>query len=62
MNLKSNSGEISVFVVEPELAEFYENKMLDMRLLEPEVKSVKRSREEEVEKKEEVKPKRKVGR
>lgn len=62
MFLKSNSGEIKVYMIQPELAKTYDNKILEMRLQE-EVKGTKRGKEEE-EKKEEanVKPKRRVGR
>lgn len=62
MFLKSNSGEIKVYMIQPELAKTYDNKILEMRLQE-EVKGIKRGKEEE-EKKEEtnVKPKRRVGR
>lgn len=64
MSLKSNSGEIKVYMVQPELAKTYDNKVLEMRLQE-ETKGIKRGNEEEDERKEEeviVKPKRKVGR
>lgn len=65
MILKSASGEIKVYMVQPELAKTYDNKLLEMRLQE-ETKGVKRGKdEEEDEKKEEdvnVKPKRRVGR
>lgn len=64
MSLKSNSGEIKVYMVQPELAKTYDNKILEMRLQE-ETKGIKRGNEEEDERKEEeviVKPKRKVGR
>lgn len=62
MILKSNTGEIKVYMVQPELAKTYDNKVLEMRLQE-ESKGTKRGNEED-EKKEEVivKPKRKVGR
>ncbi|KAK1133645.1 hypothetical protein K0M31_011438 [Melipona bicolor] len=62
MFLKSNSGEIKVYMIQPELAKTYDNKILEMRLQE-EIKGTKRVKEEE-EKKEEtnVKPKRRVGR
>lgn len=62
MFLKSNSGEIKVYMIQPELAKTYDNKILEMRLQE-EIKGIKRVKEEE-EKKEEtnVKPKRRVGR
>lgn len=62
MLLKSNTGEIKVYMVQPELAKTYDNKVLEMRLQE-ESKGLKRENEDE--KKEEeviVKPKRKVGR
>ncbi|KAF7391481.1 hypothetical protein HZH68_011024 [Vespula germanica] len=62
MLLKSNSGEIKVYMVQPDLAKTYDNKVLEMRLQE-ESKGMKRVKEED-EKKEEtnIKPKRKVGR
>ncbi|CAK9809669.1 Transcription factor E2F5 [Anthophora plagiata] len=62
MFLKSNSGEIKVYMIQPELAKTYDNKILEMRLQE-ETKGTKRGKEEE-EKKEEAnaKPKRRVGR
>ncbi|KOC63834.1 Transcription factor E2F5 [Habropoda laboriosa] len=62
MFLKSSSGEIKVYMIQPELAKTYDNKILEMRLQE-EAKGTKRGKEEE-EKKEEtnVKPKRRVGR
>ncbi|XP_012273096.1 transcription factor E2F4 isoform X2 [Orussus abietinus] len=58
--LKSNSGEIKVYMIQPELAATYDNKVLEMRLQEG-TKGTKREKEEE-EKKEDSKPKRKVGR
>jgi len=63
MFLKSNSGEIKVYMVQPELAKSYDNKILEMRLQE-ETKGIKRGNEEDEKKEEEiiVKPKRKVGR
>lgn len=63
MFLKSNLGEIKVYMVQPELAKTYDNKVLEMRLQE-ETKGVKRGNEEDEKKEEEVivKPKRKVGR
>lgn len=63
MFLKSNSGEIKVYMIEPELAKNYDNKVLEMRLRE-ELKGTKRGNEDEEKKEEEVivKPKRKVGR
>ncbi|KAI4499552.1 hypothetical protein M0802_005448 [Mischocyttarus mexicanus] len=62
MKLKSNSGEIKVYMIQPELAKAYDNKVLEMRLQE-ETKGMKRVKEED-EKKEDsnIKPKRKVGR
>ncbi|XP_016912596.2 transcription factor E2F4-like [Apis cerana] len=62
MFLKSTSGEIKVYMIQPELAKTYDSKILEMRLQE-EMKGTKRGKEEE-EKKEEanVKPKRRVGR
>lgn len=63
MLLKSNTGEIKVYMVQPELAKTYDNKVLEMRLQE-ESKGTKRGNEEDEKKEEEiiVKPKRKVGR
>ncbi|XP_012529235.1 transcription factor E2F4 [Monomorium pharaonis] len=63
MTLKSNTEEIKVYMVQPELAKTYDNKMLEMRLQE-EAKGMKRGNEEDDKKGEEVsvKPKRKVGR
>lgn len=63
MHLKSNSSEIKVCTVQPELAKTYDNKILEMRLQE-ESKGIKRMSEEDEKKEEEVtvKPKRKVGR
>lgn len=63
MILKSNTGEIKVYMVQPELAKTYDNKVLEMRLQE-ESKGTKRGNEEDEKKEEEVivKPKRKVGR
>ncbi|XP_050462192.1 transcription factor E2F4-like isoform X2 [Cataglyphis hispanica] len=63
MYLKSNSGEIKVYMVQPELAKTYDNKVLEMRLKEVS-KGIKRGNEEDERKEEEVtvKPKRKVGR
>lgn len=63
MLLKSNMGEIKVYMVQPELAKTYDNKVLEMRLQE-ESKGTKRGNEEAEKKEEEVivKPKRKVGR
>ncbi|XP_015604480.1 transcription factor E2F4 isoform X1 [Cephus cinctus] len=58
--MKSTSGDIKVYMIQPELAEIYNNKVLEMRLQE-EPKGIKREKEED-EKKEESKPKRKVGR
>lgn len=63
MLLKSNTGEIKVYMVQPELAKTYDNKVLEMRLQE-EAKGIKRENEGDGKKEEEVivKPKRKVGR
>lgn len=64
MHLKSSAEEISVYIIQPELAETYDSDCLKLRL-QPEPKRIKREKEVEevpVEKKEEVKPKRKVGR
>ncbi|XP_033220015.1 transcription factor E2F4-like isoform X2 [Belonocnema kinseyi] len=61
VSLKSPSGEIMVYVIEQELAENYENKILELRLKEK-VKGIKRVKVED-EKREEVRPnKRKAGR
>ncbi|XP_078044637.1 transcription factor E2F5 [Augochlora pura] len=62
MFLKSNTDEIKVYMIQPELAKSYDSKILEMRLQE-EAKGTKRVKEDE-EKKEEtnVKPKRRVGR
>ena len=61
LSLKSPSGEIMVYVIEQELVENYENKILELRLQE-EAKGIKRDKTEE-DRKEDVKPnKRKVGR
>lgn len=63
MFLKSTSGEIKVYMVQPELAKNYDNKILEMRLKE-ESKGTKRGNENDEKKEGEVivKPKRKVGR
>ncbi|XP_011157894.1 transcription factor E2F5 [Solenopsis invicta] len=63
MTLKSNMGEVKVYMVQPELAKTYDNKVLEMRLQE-EAKGIKRGNEEAEKKEDEVpvKPKRKVGR
>ncbi|XP_014487764.1 PREDICTED: transcription factor E2F4-like [Dinoponera quadriceps] len=63
MQLKSTSGEIKVYTIQPELAKTYDNKVLEMRLQE-ESKGTKRTSEEDEKKEDEVivKPKRKVGR
>lgn len=68
MHLKSTTGEISVYIIQPELAETYDSDCLKL-LLQPEPKKIKREKDLEEdqpkvleEKKEEVKPKRKVGR
>lgn len=52
-----------MYMIEPELAKNYDNKVLEMRLRE-ELKGTKRGNEDEEKKEEEVivKPKRKVGR
>lgn len=52
-----------MYMVQPELAKTYDNKVLEMRLQE-ESKGTKRGNEEDEKKEEEVivKPKRKVGR
>lgn len=61
MILKSNLGEIKVYMVQPELAKTYDNKVLEMRLRE-EIKGTKRGNEDEKKEEVTVKPKRKVGR
>ncbi|XP_012263685.2 transcription factor E2F5-like [Athalia rosae] len=58
--MKSTSEEIKVYMIQPELAESYDNKVLEARLQE-ESKGVKREKDSN-DKKEESKPKRKVGR
>lgn len=61
-------GEINVYMVQPELAKTYNNKVLEMRLQEEQQEQqqqgTKRGNEENEKKEEEVivKPKRKVGR
>lgn len=72
MHLKSSTGEISVYIIQPELAESYDN-CIKLRL-PPEAPVVKQEHQEEEkkeaekkvekkeEKKEEVKPKKRVGR
>ncbi|XP_003424885.1 transcription factor E2F4 [Nasonia vitripennis] len=59
MHLKSTTGEISVYIIQPELAESYDNSCLKLRL-QPE--PTKREQDLVEEKKEQVKPKKKVGR
>lgn len=66
VSLKSSSGEITVYVIEQELAENYETKLLELRL-EEDVKCGVFNKEEFEKKddikKEDVKPsKRKAGR
>ncbi|XP_034952444.1 transcription factor E2F5-like [Chelonus insularis] len=61
MFLKSPSGEIKVFMVQPLLAETYDTKMLEQRLEESEVKGIKRENSES-ENKDDSKPKRKLSR
>lgn len=63
MSMKSNSEEIKVCIVQPDLAANYTavDRSIDARLLEAS-KGLKRLKEEEEEKKEVFKPKRKVGR
>lgn len=61
MSLKSNTGEIKVYVVQPLLAETYDNKMLEMRLKADEAKGTKRDKMES-EGKEDSRPKRKSAR
>lgn len=58
--IKSASEEIKVYMIQPELAESYDNRVLEARLQE-ESKGVKREKDGD-DKKEESKPKRKVGR
>jgi hypothetical protein len=58
MHLKSTMGEISIYIIQPELAESYDNNCLKLRL-QPEPKKIKQDIEE---KKEDIKPKKKVGR
>ena len=61
LSLKSPSGEITVYAIQPDLAKTYDNKILELRL-QDNLKGIKRNKEEE-DKKEEVKPnKRKAGR
>ncbi|XP_011494622.1 PREDICTED: transcription factor E2F4-like [Ceratosolen solmsi marchali] len=60
MHLKSTTGEISIYIIQPELAESYDNNCLKLRL-QPEPKKIKKDKDIE-EKKEEIKPKKKVGR
>ncbi|KYN41986.1 Transcription factor E2F5 [Trachymyrmex septentrionalis] len=62
MTLKSNLGEIKVYMVQPELAKTYDNKVLEMRLREEIIKGTKRGNEDEKKEEVTVKPKRKVGR
>ncbi|KAG5321958.1 E2F5 factor, partial [Pseudoatta argentina] len=62
MTLKSNLGEIKVYMVQPELAKTYDNKVLEMRLREDIIKGTKRGNEDEKKEEVTVKPKRKVGR
>lgn len=63
MYLKSKTGEIKVYMVQPDLAKTYDNRISEMRL-QDESKGIKRTNEENDKKEEEVivKPKRKVGR
>ncbi|XP_046744493.1 transcription factor E2F4-like isoform X1 [Diprion similis] len=60
ISMKSASEEIKVYMIQPELAECYDNKVLEARLRE-ESKGTKREKDGE-DKKDESKPKRKVGR
>ncbi|XP_018368795.1 PREDICTED: transcription factor E2F4-like isoform X2 [Trachymyrmex cornetzi] len=62
MTLKSTLGEIKVYMVQPELAKTYDNKVLEMRLREEIIKGTKRGNEDEKKEEVTVKPKRKVGR
>ena len=62
MTLKSNLGEIKVYMVQPELAKTYDNKVLEMRLREEIIKGTKRGNEDDKKEEVTVKPKRKVGR
>ena len=72
MHLKSTTGEISVYIIQPELAESYDNNCLKLRL-QPEAKKIKtendleekkeeKKDEKKEEKKQEAKPKKRVGR
>ncbi|XP_043273266.1 transcription factor E2F4-like isoform X2 [Venturia canescens] len=61
MSLKSNTGEIKVYVVQPLLAETYDNKMVEMRLKADESKGTKRDKMES-ESKDDSRPKRKSAR
>lgn len=61
MFLKSSSGEIKVYMIQPDLAKTYDNKVLEMRLQE-EAKGTKRKEEDEKKEDTIVKPKRRVGR
>lgn len=65
MHLKSTSGEISVYIIQPELAESYDNNCMKLRL-QPEPKKViikeEKVEEKVEEKKEEIKQKKRVGR
>lgn len=58
--MKSTSEEIKVYMIQPDLAESYDNKVLEARLQE-ESKGVKREKDSD-DKKDESKPKRRVGR
>lgn len=60
MLLKSPAGEIKVYVIQPVLAETYDNKMLELRL-EQETRGLKREKTES-ERKDESRPKRKLSR
>lgn len=57
MAVKSDSGKILVYVVQPELADTYDTKMLEIRLSEP--NEIEDTKEEEIKG---DKPKRRMGR
>ena len=61
MTLKSSGGEIKVYMVQPILAETYDNKILEMRLKAEESRGLKRGKMESDEK-DESRPKRKTTR
>ncbi|KAL7294028.1 hypothetical protein TKK_0012597 [Trichogramma kaykai] len=57
MHLKSNTGEISVYIIQPKLAESYDKNCMKVRI-EPETKKIKLDKENE-DKKVDIKPKKK---